>query len=472
MAEKPSRKTFRVRLDEMVDLLREEIWSGKLGVDKYLPSEAELGKQFQLSNNSVRKGLDVLVQEGLIEKIPKVGNRVVSPTPDTNTVVRFGYHGTIAMETGIERLLEKFHKRYPHIQVQTLKVPTYNYFSFYKEYMEANLLDIFTMNDYNFGVLLEHDAVDLLEPVETDADHYPFLTEPFMAGGEQLVQPLIFTPLILCYNKEHFLENDLPEPDSGWTWDKLFRVAERLAVVNERYGFYYHMLARNRWPLFLLQSGMKFEKDERGLYKLDCDKLMEGLDVCKSLLEMENVFPSMLSASNADAEELFLQQKVSMIITSYSALNELKDADFPFDIAPLPSLRDFRTLMIVIGLAINHKSKVKEAAKLLGDFLRSYDSQLGIHRHTLSIPANKRAAEWTGEEKLSRPSRYYLYREIIPTFRLASELKLSSNELSAVYREAKLYWSGLYDRPTVCRNIERALNAPKPLIAAEQVRES
>lgn len=458
MAEKPSRKTFRVRLDEMVDLLREDILTGRLGVDKYLPSEAELGKQFQLSNNSVRKGLEVLVQEGLIEKIPKVGNRVAAPSPETNTVIRFGYHETIALETGIDFLLDEFHKRYPHIQVQTLKVPASNYFGFYKEYMDANLLDVFTMNDYNFTVLQENDAVDLLEPVETDPHHYPFLTEPFMANGEQLVQPLIFTPLVLCYNKRHFIEKDLPEPDSGWTWDDLFRAARRLAVGNERYGFYYHMLARNRWPLFLLQSGMKFAPDEHGTYRLDCEKLMEGLDVCKDLLGMENVFPSMLSASNADAEELFLQQKVSVIITSYSSLNELKDADFPFDIAPLPSLHEFRTLMIVIGLAINRKSKVKEAAKLLADFLRSYESQLNIHRNTLSIPANKRAAEWTGEDKLPRPSRYYLYREIIPTFRLASELQLTSKELNAVYREAKLYWSGLYDRATVCRKIEWALN--------------
>lgn len=458
MAEKPSRKTFRARLDEMVDLLREDIWSGKLGADKYLPSEADLGIQFQISNNSVRKGLDILVQEGLIEKIPKVGNRVISPPIEKRTVVRFGYHGTIGMETGIEQLLKQFHKKYPYIQVQTLTVPTYKYYDFYKEYVQTNLLDIFTMNDYNFGVLQEHQEMSMLEPVHPDPEQYPFLTEPFRIEGQQLVKPFIFTPLILCYNKEHFAQCQLPEPDSGWTWPRLFEAAAQLAIVNERYGFYYQMLARNRWPLFLLQSGMKFEKDERGQYKLDEKTLLESLDICKKLLEMEHVFPSMLSVSNTDAEELFLQKKVSMIITSYSALNKLTDADFEYDVAPLPSLHHFRTLMLIIGLAINRKSKVKEAAMLLADFLSSYESQLHIHQQTLSLPANKLAAEWAGDDKVPRPSRYYLYREIIPTFRLVSELKLNSRELSAVYREAKLYWSGLYDRSTVCGRLEQSLN--------------
>lgn len=468
MREKPRRSTFRVRMDEMIGQLREHILTGKLAVHQYLPSEVELGKQFQLSHHSVSKALDVLVAEGLVQKIPKVGNRVAAPSSESATVLRFGYHGTVAGEMGIDALLDQFHARYPHIHVQTLKIPPTDYYDFYKEYMETNVLDLFTMNDANFNVLLEHDAVGLLEPVETDPQHQPFLTEPFTVGGEQLVQPLIFTPLVLCYNKDHFRESGLPEPRSGWSWSDLHRAAERLAVKNKRFGFYFHMLSRNRWPLFLLQSGMTFVPDGRGVYKLDDEKLMEGLDLCKSLLGMENVFPSMLAASNAEAEELFRQQKVSIIITSYSALNELKGVDFPFDIAPLPSLCELRALTIVIGIAINRKSKVKQAAKLLADFLRSYESQVHIHRNTMSIPANKQAAEWTGDGMLPRPSRYYVYRDMYPAFRLVSHLQLNTDEFNAVLREAKLYWSGLYDKETVCANIEQALNALNGRVSAEE----
>ncbi|GIQ66946.1 hypothetical protein PACILC2_55140 [Paenibacillus cisolokensis] len=49
MSDKPSRTTFRKRLDEMVSQLREEIVAGKRAIGEFLPSEQALGEQFQLS---------------------------------------------------------------------------------------------------------------------------------------------------------------------------------------------------------------------------------------------------------------------------------------------------------------------------------------------------------------------------------------------------------------------------------------
>jgi multiple sugar transport system substrate-binding protein len=219
------------------------------------------------------------------------------------------------------------------------------------------------------------------------------------------------------------------------------------------------MSARNRFPVFMLQSGMRFEPDERGNYTLADTRLIDSLDVCKEILGMKNVFPATLSASDADAERLFLQGKVSIIMTTYAGLNYFKDADFSFDIAPVPYSHEYRTLMIIIGLAINRKSKVKDAAKLLSDFLTSYEAQLLIRKRTLSIPANKSAAEWKGlNDSNNSPSRYHMFRELIPTFRLSTDLLLSPSDLNIVLREAKLYWSGLHDKDTMCRNIEEALS--------------
>lgn len=458
MSNKPGRKTSLLRLDEMVELLRDDIYAGKLPVDKYLPSEAELAKRFHLSNNTVRKGLDVLVQEGLIEKIPKVGNRVAAPAPDGSVVVRFGYHNTVAREADIHRLLEQFRQRHPHIRVQALQLPTENFYNALREYMNANMLDVVTMNDINFEVLKERDMVGLLDPLESGPSIYPFLTNAFSADGKQIVRPFLFSPVILCYNRDHFEQNRLPEPDSGWSWDDLFRVAKRLAVPGERFGFYYELHTGNRWPVFLLQSGVTFEPERRGKRKLSGTRLPDGLDVCRDLLRMDDVFPAMLSASNADVEELFAQGKVSMIMTTYLNLNKLLRSDIAFEIAPLPTFHEHRTLMIAIGLAVNRKSKVLHAARLLADYLTSYEAQLTIRQQTLSLPAHKQAAEWKGEETAYRPSRFNMYREIVPTFRSIADLKLKTTELLLVVKEARLYWSGLQDREAMCRNIERALS--------------
>ena len=111
-------------------------------------------------------------------------------------------------------------------------------------------------------------------------------------------------------------------------------------------------------------------------------------------------------------------------------------------------------MMLAVGLAVNRSSKKKAAAKELVHFLTSAEAQHHIRKHTLSIPGLKKAAEWTGEEELYRPSRYNMYREIIPTFRLLADLQLTAEELRQVHKELKLYWSNMVDEQTLCKGIE------------------
>ncbi|ULL15015.1 extracellular solute-binding protein [Paenibacillus sp. H1-7] len=457
MQKRNSRKYFRIRLDEMIVTLREEIVSGKYAVGGFLPSESDLEVRFQLSNNSVRKGLDTLVAEGLIEKIARVGNRVKSPRPEHGTILKFGYVRATAELAGMDKLLKAFHELYPHIQVQPVELPQSSYSRALKEYMEADMVDVAMLNNNNFQDFEEGERTVLLEPLEKNDELYPFATAPFLQGDSTLVQPFILSPVVLCYNKEHFRESGVPEPDSSWTWRDLFRYGKQLAVLGERFGFYFYLPSRNRWPIFMLQSGETIEADDKGEYHLAASKAVDGLEICRELLEMKDVFPVLLSESDADAEALFLEGKVSVIMTTYFFLNQLKDAGISFDVSPLPGLNNNRTLLIVNGLAVNSRTRHKEAAKLLVRFLTSYESQLLVRQHTLNITAHRRAMEWQGEEFVYRPFRFFMYREIIPTFRLIKEMGLSNNQLKEMQRDTMLFLSGLQDRETLCRKLELLL---------------
>ncbi|MCS7460656.1 extracellular solute-binding protein [Paenibacillus doosanensis] len=457
MQKRNSRKYFRARLDEMIVTLREDIISGKIPVGSFLPSENDLEIQFQLSNNSVRKGLEKLVEEGLIEKIARVGNRVIRPPSENRTTIRFGYVRSTGALAGMDKLLDAFHRRYPHIQVQPVELPSSSYSRTLKEYLEAEMLDAAMLNNNNFQDFIEGGRTELLEPLEPDEQLYPFAAAPFRRGGDTLVQPFIFSPVVLCYNKDHFREAQVPEPDSSWTWQDLFRYGRQLAVKGQRFGFYFYLPSRNRWPLFMLQSGDTFEPDNAGEYHLTANKAIGGLEICRELMEMTDVFPVLLSESDADAEALFLEGKVSVIMTTYFFLNQLKDAGISFDVSPLPGYANHHTLLIVNGLAVSSRSRNKEAAKLLVDFMTSYETQLTIRRQTLNITAHRHAMEWQGEEEAYRPSRFFMYREIIPTFRLITEMGLSNNQLKEMQREIMLFLSGLLDRETLCRRLEQLL---------------
>jgi multiple sugar transport system substrate-binding protein len=459
MSRKPSRSTFRLRLDEMVTTLRDEMITGKREIGEYLPSEMDLGDQFQLSKNSIRKGLDILVSEGYIEKIPRVGNKVVKAATESTVTIKFGYHPSLAKEAELHQLLADFHKEYPHIRVQTIMLPYgEGYHETTKEYISNEMIDVMTINYSDYQQFVEGDCLDLLEPFEENQEVYPFLTRSFLHDQKLMVQPFIFSPIILCYNRDHLNNKQLPEPDSSWTWDNLLSSAAKLADEKEgRFGFYFHMLSYNRWPVFVLQSGMKFERDGSGKYRISQTKLSDSLNVCRELIYQQGISPAFLSESDDDAEDLFLNEKTSIIMTTYFSLNNIRDADFNYDVAPLPYLYEPRSLLLIIGLAVISNSRHKEAAQTLVNYLLSYSAQLKIRQKTLSIPSLKPAAEWTGKEGIKRPSRFHMYREIMPSFRLFTDLNLNSIELGKVRGELKLFWSRMEEIDAVCKRLEELL---------------
>jgi multiple sugar transport system substrate-binding protein len=112
-----SRKTFRTRLEVMVNELREDIITGRYRSGDFLPSERDFAVQYDLSNKSVRKGLDILVTERLIEKIPRVGNKIVRPEDIGTLTLKFGFYENMWRMVDMELLLAEFHKCYPNIRV-------------------------------------------------------------------------------------------------------------------------------------------------------------------------------------------------------------------------------------------------------------------------------------------------------------------------------------------------------------------
>jgi len=457
MDTRPSRKTFRERLDRMVESIRNDILNGVLQEGQFLPSEKTYAKQYRLSNKTVRQGLEILVAERLIEKIPRVGNKVARFERSDAVVLKFGCHRSLLQEAAMSALIAEFHRRHPDIRIELVGLSSgLNTHRVVKQMIDDGAVDVFTMNYNGFDDFRQHDGFGDLETMTPAAGIYPFLTDAMTHEGRLVAQPFIFTPLVLCYNKKHFREKGVLEPDSGWRWSDLFEQASKLAVENERLGFYFHFPSSNRWPVFLLQSGFKFDRDERGRFSIGGKELLECLKGCRELIYMQNRFPLFLSETDADAEELFFNGKVSMITTTYLSLNHHeRPDDFEYDIAPLPYLNEPRTLLMMVGLAINTHSREKESARRFVDFLVSYETQLAIRQRTLSIPALKPAAEWTGKETMYRPSRFHVYRDIIPTFRTFDALRMSISELNALYREAKLFWSGLEKEEEAERRLDK-----------------
>ncbi|MEF2248662.1 MULTISPECIES: extracellular solute-binding protein [unclassified Paenibacillus] len=449
--DKPSRKSFNARLHGMIDRLRSDIYDGRLAPGQYLPSEKMLSEQYQLSNKSVRKGLDMLVEEQLIAKIDRVGSRVLDYIPGSQSTITLGVTSSIERDISLTALLEDFHSLYPDKRVRTVLVKTVSdYADNLKEHLDQFQIDVFTLNNTDFQSIADFGQLHLLEALQADRNLYPFTEDAFYDGGTLYARPLVFSPIILAYNRKHFQEANVPEPDSSWTWDDCLRYAAELTAGGDKFGLYFYLLSDNRWPIFIVQSGMKFEPDEEGSLQLADTRLMECIRLCKRIVTDSKVYPSYVSESSQDVTELFMQDKISMIMTTYMSMNDFKNIDF--DISPLPYRYEPRTLLTVIGIAINKHSKNKEMAKLLVDYLASDRAQKIIRERTVSLTARRSVTELQLEPQqgINRPSRFALYREIMSSYRLHREMNLSNESFVGLRQLFKKYWWGLIDDEALC----------------------
>lgn len=455
MERRPSRKLFRPRLDEMVTSLRNNIITGIMEPGQYLASEKQLAEQYGLSVQSVRKGLDLLVGEGLIVKIPKVGSRVVDPAEKGAVTIRLGYSSTIPDDVDIHRLLALFHREFPNIRVQAVPLGGNSYEQF-KPYLDSGMLDVVTMNYNSFRQFYERDSLDDLEVQQRKQELYPFLSDAFTQNGELWVQPFVYSPLILAYNRSHFAQLGMQEPNSGWSWRRLFECAEALQIPNERIGFNCYFSTANRASVLLMQRGKSFERSEDGSIKLAGTRMMEAFRYSRSIYENIPSLPNSLMEWDAQKIDLFRQGKLSVISTSYFILNHFRDSELDYDIAPMPHFGESLTMLLMIGLAINRQCKNKEAARKLVDFMTSAKAQLYIRQHTCTLPARVTAAEWSGAEPvpINRPSRFSLFREIIPSFRVFTDMNIGEEEYNKLFYELRLYWAGLENEETFCSRVE------------------
>jgi len=453
---KPSRKSFEARLLGMVERLRSEIYDGRLVPGQYLPSEKVLAEEYQLSNKSVRKGLDMLVKEQLIVKIDRVGNQVLDYIPGSRSTITFGISSSIERDISLSALLDDFHSLYPDKRVKTVLMKSLsNHADNMKGYLDQEKIDIFTLNNMDIQNIADYGQLHLLEPLQTDGDLYRFAEDAFDYDQTLYAKPLVFSPIVLAYNRKHFREARLHEPDSSWTWDDCLRYAAQLTDGKDKFGLYFYLLSDNRWPVFIVQSGMKFEPNGGSTLEFAGTRLMECIRLCKRIATDSQVYPGYLMESSRDVTELFVQEKISMIMTTYMAMNDFKETDLEFDVSPLPYKYEPRTLLTVIGTALHKNSKNKDSAKLLMDYLISERAQKIIRERTLSLTARRSTAEMQFEPRqgTNRPSRFALFREIMSSYRLHREMNLSSAAFNELRQLLKKYWWGLIDDDALCTQV-------------------
>lgn len=225
-----------------------------------------------------------------------------------------------------------------------------------------------------------------------------------------------------------------------------------MAEKRGRHAIYFVPASENRYSVFLLQSGIQTVVDGTEHRTLS-PETANSLSVYSRLVNNHQIFPKYLAGNHEDETiSLFVQEQVSMILTTFFNLNEFKALTLDYDLAPLPRLKTKdpqKTLLVTIGAAVVGNSRQKEAARQFVNFLASVEAQKIIRERTVSIPARKRIAEMSTADHLNRPSRYLMYRELFPTFSYLKDLGLSIAVLKSFRKLLNAYWSKMIDEETL-----------------------
>ena len=439
---KIDRHTFQTRTRHMSADLKQKINSGAYSPGEFLPSELALTEQYKLSKNSVRFVLDELVQEGLIVKIPRVGTQVTKPT--SKETIRFGVYPSLYKEAGMEELINRFHEKHPHIHVETIELPYMNSDNI-ANLIRLGIVDALTINLQDMYQFQEKRYLDLLVDQDRHDNIYPFLTSYFeKESGVLAAQPFVYSPVILCYNKEHLREKRLGEPNSSWSWDELATLLRELKAPH-RYSIAFQLFSMNRWPIFWMQNEDDPSSIESSSAQNGTALPTEGLRWLRDLVTEEGIFPLALAQGEFEAEKLFKEQKISVMLTTYYMLNELKNANFSFDIAQLPHFKNDKTLLLSTAIALSAESSHKDTAACFVNYLTSDEAQTYIRQNTYSLPASRYITETFSVELENKPSRLELHRDYSSKYMTYRDLSISMQTQIRFGESLKQYMSNLTD---------------------------
>jgi len=465
------RNDFSDRYNGFLQALRDGIVSGELKPGEYILPENTLSEIYDLSRVSVRKALAQLVDEGLVEKIAGKGNRVRMPDgKQTVTTLRLAWYSNSYEMDIVKRIIREFERKHPLIKVELFILPAVGYTeSLIERIEEEEGPDVFIIGDMHLQTWIEAGKTDQLEAyvpshLNPETTSYPQVFALFAHEGVHMGAPFLFSPVVICYNRELFLENGVPENAMLTDWNDLLHIAKQCTRdlngdgIVDQYGFSFSS-SYHRWPLFLLQNGGRIMSEDNSRLVLSAKENVEALEYCLSLMYKHQVSPIYSLGSSSLAESLFAKQRVAMILTTYFFMNEFRDRSHKWDVLPMPGNRRKATFLLGGALALNAKSGSKKMAKKLIDFMTGEAAQKILKTHGCTIPALKAVAEDdTLLDPAIHPRHYNRFLEELPYAVSPRELGLRSDLVDELSDELNLLWAGMETPEIACARIEEKIN--------------
>ncbi|GGD47442.1 extracellular solute-binding protein [Paenibacillus nasutitermitis] len=455
------RVSSKDKLDTVLQELREQIRSGSIRPGEYLVSEAHLAKKYHLSKTTLRKVLADLEREGLIEKIPCIGNRVREIAAERRSLKFYCYD--VCYELPVYRhMIQTFQDSHPDVEIDLVPLPNASYIEQILDKLEeGEQADLVLLSDDHFNYLEDTGKTDLLCRASSANEIYPKLQHMFSVKGELKAVPIVFSPIVYCCNSSIVPDSENLKLDS---WDDLLQLSKKLTKsdadgIKQQYGLAFTASPR-RWLMFMHQNGGSFF-GENGRPAFAEPATVEAIQFFESLIDSNLISPYMQGDFRAD-RFLFENSKVALLLSSYFFMNELHSLPFKWDVLPfMPSDKQKSTLLIGSGIAVPERSEHRKTALEFARHMASESSQSYLKMNACSIPANRSVAENRSIVNPSiHPKHYHSFIDLLPLAVPLKDLGVGYRLLSEIGLEMLYVWMKLDTASDTCRRVQEKLLKP------------
>lgn len=332
---------------------------------------------------------------------------------DERASIQLSTWGSAQEITVLKTLLAEFERSHPKIRVQLLHIPE-NYYQKLHLLIAGDMTpDVIFTNSISFPIYAGHGVFRDLRPylnrpegLQNDDFYAPALrafTWKASDGTESLgALPRDVSNLVVFYNKDLFQQAGLPEPRSGWTWQEFLETARDLTLDTnndgdpDRFGVSFFADPPLFWlPWVWSAGGSLFDEDHRR-FTLDQPEALRGLQFYANLRNQFHVAPKKVESGGASMSQLFLQQKLAMMVNGRWSVPVLREqAQFAWDVVPMPvgPSGTSRVGIDASGYAIAAKTAHPDECWALVQFLLSKPAIEKVTASGLIVPARPDVAQ-------------------------------------------------------------------------------
>ncbi len=296
-------------------------------------------------------------------------------------------------------VIEAFHAAQDDIRIEVQHAPWGSYFDRILTQMAGGTApDVMFLNNIPSyaarGVLAPLNDLIERDGFDTEAYH-PGLLAIFSYEGEVYGFARDNDTNVLYFNKDLFDAAGVAYPSDDWQWDDIRAAALELTVRDERgratqFGL---ALEKNRYPQWVYQNGGNVFDDplQPTEFMMDAPEAVTAIQFIADMILEDGSVPSFdAMAQLGSTTELFSTGRVAMVMTNAARIPTFMDADFAWDVAPLPAGPDGIRANTLggAGYVMSATSEHPEAAWTFLKFLAGTEGQSIFASTGVAVPAS------------------------------------------------------------------------------------